>query len=791
MPDQAVLPPQSSIQPVEPLPAAESSTQEVTQVNLTVKLALGTHLHVTLENQTPDGHRLGSQSLYYGSHETQAAITLEILASPAPAAFLAAPIEAPVTGPVETPVERRPARIAAPPLLTNLQIILRNAGWGFILALVVYLTTRLIALADYPMYFFTDEAVQTLLASDFVRDGFRNYAKEFLPTFFYNVYQYNLSVSVYLQIIPHLLFGNSVVVTRGVSVLFSMLPAVSGGLAFKQFFNSRYPWLAVLMLSIMPAWFLHSRTAFETSLAVSFYAMFLYFYLRYRQDHPRALYPAVIFAALAFYTYSPAQLVLVVTAALLFLSDLRYHLRLPRNVFHKTAGLTALLVIPYLRFYLEHPNENLNHLQQIGSYWLAQIPLIEKLGHYFGEYLAGLNPLYWFFPNSTDIPRHIMGNYGHLLVFSLPFIAWGLIIAIKNFRSSAYRTLLIAVIAAPSGAALVGLGITRTLFMVIPAALLGALGLASVMEWLLRTWQGKRRGVVAGTFLLLAGFNLFLLSDALTYGRNWSVNYGLSGMQYGAEQVFSEIINYHQQSPETKFILSPSWANGTDILERFFLPHPIPLQLASIDTYLTQETPFDSSTLFILPPEEYQRVLDSAKFTDIKVEETLPWPNGQPGFYFLRMHYVDNIKNILNNEAAARQVMLQESVTVDNEGLQVHYSRLDMGAISNLFDNDLNTLIRTESANPLKLQIDFPAPHRLNGLILRIGSTAATLDVAVQAAGENIARTYHQELKEDVQPRPLTVDFGEALYVTSLFIKLKNTNDSEPGHVHLWEIIWK
>jgi hypothetical protein len=53
----------------------------VTQVNLTVKLAPGTHLHVTQETQTPDGHKLGSQSLDYGSHETQAAITLEILAS--------------------------------------------------------------------------------------------------------------------------------------------------------------------------------------------------------------------------------------------------------------------------------------------------------------------------------------------------------------------------------------------------------------------------------------------------------------------------------------------------------------------------------------------------------------------------------------------------------------------------------------------------------------------------------------------------------------------------------------
>jgi hypothetical protein len=262
-------------------------------------------------------------------------------------------------------------------------------------------------------------------------------------------------------------------------------------------------------------------------------------------------------------------------------------------------------------------------------------------------------------------------------------------------------------------------------------------------------------------------------------------------MQYGADQVFSEMIHYHQQAPDTKFVLSPTWANGTDILERFFLPPSFPAELASIDTYLTQETAFDSSTLFILPPEEYQRALDSAKFTNIKVEEILPWPDGQPGFYFLRMRYVDNIKEILSAEAAARLVLVQDTVRVGSEDLLVHYSRLDMGPISNLFDNDLNTLIRTEAANPLKLQIDFPAPHKLTGLILRIGSTASTLDVAVQVAGESSARTYHQELKEDVQLRPMTVDFGEALNVTNLFIKLKNTNDLEPGHVHLWEIIWK
>lgn len=37
---------------------------------------------------------------------------------------------------------------------------------AFIAALLVYLLVRLVKLADYPIYFFTDEAMQTMLAAD-------------------------------------------------------------------------------------------------------------------------------------------------------------------------------------------------------------------------------------------------------------------------------------------------------------------------------------------------------------------------------------------------------------------------------------------------------------------------------------------------------------------------------------------------------------------------------------------------------------------------------------------------
>ena len=43
----------------------------------------------------------------------------------------------------------------------------------FALALAVYLATRLAGLSSYPIYFFTDEAVQTVLADEFIDRGAR------------------------------------------------------------------------------------------------------------------------------------------------------------------------------------------------------------------------------------------------------------------------------------------------------------------------------------------------------------------------------------------------------------------------------------------------------------------------------------------------------------------------------------------------------------------------------------------------------------------------------------------
>jgi hypothetical protein len=176
----------------------------------------------------------------------------------------------------------------------------------FLLSGLLFLATRLIGLEKWPIYFFTDEAINPLLAADFIRHGFTDGAGQWFPTYFANGQYLSLSVSVYAQVVPYLLFGFSVFVTRAVSVLVALSGTLAIGLILKDSFKLRFWWLGTLILSIIPAWFLHSRTAFEHVMWVGFYAWFLYFYLRYRQGQPRHILTAFVFGALSFYSYSGA-----------------------------------------------------------------------------------------------------------------------------------------------------------------------------------------------------------------------------------------------------------------------------------------------------------------------------------------------------------------------------------------------------------------------------------------------------------------------------------------------------
>jgi len=671
----------------------------------------------------------------------------------------------------------------------------------FAIALGLYLSTRLIGLSNFPIYFFTDEVVQTVMAEDFIHDGLRNYDGELLPTYFNKDSTYNLSsVSVYVQVIPYLLFGKSVFVTRAVSVLITTLGALAVGLILRDIFKLRYWWCGVLLLSIAPAWFLHSRTAFETVEMASFYAGFLYFYLRYRYISPRALYPALVMGALVFYTYSPGQLIIVVTGIFLLFSDLRYHWQ-NRKLALRGLLLLAVLVVPYLRYTLAHPDALMQHLSTRAPYWSQNISLFEKLRHYFSDYLYGLNPLYWFVPNQHDLDRHLMKGYGHLLLATLPFFGLGLAIVLVKLRSSAHRTILFAMLAAPSGSALVGIGITRILVFVIPAILMMALGLELLLSWLERgvKWIFIRLGstelerwIFVGTSLVLAVVlgiaDLAMLRDALVNGPTWYQDYTLAGMQYGASQVFEAVNNYTSQHPEAELLVSPSWTNGADAIAEFFLPPNAPVRMGSVEGHLFQHLALNDQMVFVMIPTEMDKVVSSGKFKDMRVDEVLPYPNGAPGFYFVHLQYVDNIDEILAAEQEARSALQEATLTIQGNPVLVGYSMLDMGSIELVFDGDPQTVARTLEANPFVIELTFPGARQLNGYKMILGSADERVTTLLYPDADGQPVQSIANFDGSVSNPELDVNFGLTVSAQKVRFEIYQPYSGVPANVHVWEI---
>ncbi len=668
----------------------------------------------------------------------------------------------------------------------------------FALALLVYAFTRFWRIGDYPIYFFSDEAIQSLTASDLLHNGFRSPEGQLLPGYFKNYQVYNLSLSVYLQLLPVYLFGLSVAMTRGVSALVSVFGVTAVSLTLKSIFQTRYWWTAVLLMAAMPAWFLHSRTAFETVLMVSFYALFLYFYLLYRYRHPHYLYAAMLFAAASFYAYSNGQAIIALLVLFLAASDAGYHWGRVRNMLIRRRWQTAVAVIaftfllltPYLRFRLTYPTDLAYHLRSLDSFWFKQdMTLAQKIGMFIDHYVYGLSPGYWFWPNTHDLERHRMAGYfGHLRPETIPLLLIGLIICLKRWRSSAHRAVLLALLVVPVGAANVDIAITRVLALVAPAAILMTLGL----DWLLTRFKEKWQPLLAlAVFLILSWVSVGLMAAALNRGPLWFPNYGLFGMQYGAPQLFDIIPEYLAEDPQTIVLLTPTWANGTDLFPRFFLsPEELfRVQTLNVDGFILNKQGLTDDMLFIMTPEEYVRAQQSGKFKEIAVERVFNYPDGSPGFYFARLAYVDTIDAIFAAEKAERQLPVDDTAVINGQIVAVRHSRLDSGSLDSMFDNDTFTLGRVMEANPAFVELTLSQPWVLRGLAADFGTMDFALTVSLYADDAAEPVVYTQEFRGlGADPHvEMLFDQGPE-QVTRLRIDVQDLNGGEAVKIHIREL---
>ncbi|MBI5563963.1 MAG: hypothetical protein HY870_03635 [Chloroflexi bacterium] len=658
----------------------------------------------------------------------------------------------------------------------------------FSLTALLFFLTRLIALERWPIYFFTDEAVNAVRAAELLSNGLRDAHDVFLPTYFQNGLVTSLSTSVYAQVIPTALFGLSMFVTRTVVVLITLSGTLAVGLILRDAFKVRFWWIGSLLLSITPAWFLHSRTAFEHPLWVSFFAWFIYFYLRYRLDRPRHLLTALLCGALSFYAYNGGQLGVVLTGLLLLIVDARYHvhtLRTRPRLLIAALVVFIIVVAPYARFYADNSAEINQHLRLLDSYWTQSLSFSEKLGRLLQEYWNGLRPDDWFASDNTrDLIRHQMKGYAQLPLYLLPFFSVGLAIVLKKARLAPQRTLLIALLIAPAGGVLVSAYVLRILVFVVPAALLSALGLIALLEII-----GRRvayRSLALGAGALLASINLIMLIDATTNGPTWYDNYGLTGLQYGGPQVFAEAQRLVNADPQRKVWIASTWLNGPEVLKAFFAPTEPHIQLFDLNAVVHERYDIDALTL-VLNRDDYQRVIDSGKFTVQSVESTLPYPDGTPGFTFARLSYSPQADGLFAAESEARSKLLSETIEWQGQPLMIAHSRLDIGSIDLLYDGDPATLIRTQEVNPAIIELIFTTPVAVSGVA--VATTSPTVTLAIDVTTSDQQSLHFEQSDTGLSPdSTVKIDFGAPLNVTRLRLTLHDPQAAPYANLHLREV---
>ena len=656
--------------------------------------------------------------------------------------------------------------------------------------LVVYLLTRLLALNRFPIYFMADEASQTLYAQQLVEQGFRDRLGILFPVYVEAAgARWTPLISMYLHAVTFILFGKSVFITRLTSALVSLLAVIAVALILKNIFKSRYWWVGSLLLGLAPAWLLHSRTGFETVMTTAFYGCFLYFYLLYRTKDARYLIHTLVCGAITFYTYSNAQVIMTGAGLLLLISDLPYHLKHWRTLL-KMLPLGIVLALPLLIFRIHQPEALNTHLHVVNSYWYTNISLTEKIVTYVQKLVYGLSPQYWFLPNGQDLARHRFDSMGHIRLEVLPLVVAGLLICLKNFRKSPYRAVLIAALVTPAGAALLDIGIPRVLAFVVPASILAGPGL----NWALETLQKRIPYAVlaVSTFLVLSAASFGLLRIALTQGPLWFNDYGLYGMQYGAQQLFEGAIpKYLAGHPDSLLLISPNWANATDrFIDFFSTPQQRQhMSMGSIESYLFKRLPLQQNEVFVMTAPEYDKAVANPKFSSVTVDEVLNYPNGSPGFYFVRLGYSDQADQIFAAEKEARQQLITNTVVLEGQQVELRYSQIDMGEPRLMFDGDQLSLMRGLEANPFILEMLFPTPRKLSGVEADFGIADLTLTAMLYQDPNGEPVIYAADLhNSDIDPlMQISFDQGPQ-QISKIRFEIFNRSSGETANIHIKEL---
>lgn len=649
------------------------------------------------------------------------------------------------------------------------------------LTLIISLISRVYKIDKFPIYFFCDEAFHQIYAQALLDNGFRDSRGVLLPLYIEKASnRWVPQITLYLYMLPVLIWGKSVVLTRLVTAIFAVLGAWGAALVLKRGFGLRYWWTAIPVLCVMPVWLLHSRTAFETVLVVAFIPWFLYSYIRYLSGEKTWILVATFLGAIIAYSHFSGMIVICSLALLLFLSDLRLHLNNWRYL-ALALVVSGVLLIPFFRFRLSNPGAMVQQLQVIESPWVREdLSLGEKFRTTGERYLSAYSPSYWFTAHTRDGERHFWKDREYIPSWLLPFMVLGGIIAALGFKHSKYRLVWALMLASGAPVLVVQLLVMRVFYLIIPITLLVVIGL----NWLLCLGDENRSSAsladnlrlnkllgdispkeeayasrdsdkpkgplnklrklansaisyvfISSVLTIFTGaFSWRLMNEALVEAPKWYGDYYLFGVQWGGQELYDAIKEEQRSDERARFLVTPEWANAAGNFHKFYLTPEEQKRVTSaqLREVVFKGTPLDPDGIYVVTEPEYKVAQQSPKVVIDRVVRTILNPKGDPQFRFIKLHYVPELAEILRREKDERQKPVESVVEVEGEKWLVRHSVGDLGSAFNMFDGNRSSVLRGLEANPFKIEIEFPSARSFSSVSVGLFPMRAKVDVIAE-----------------------------------------------------------
>lgn len=668
-----------------------------------------------------------------------------------------------------------------------------------ILSIGAFSITRFLYLEEFPIYFFCDEAFIGVETRSLIYNWFFSPNGKFLPMYWDKAQgRWVPQLSIYLSLIPTLLFPRSIWALRMVTGIVSLIGILIGCWGLQKVSKARdLFWLPLAFATIMPVLILHNRLAFETSNAISGLFAAIGFYFAYRLESPKYLTGFIASVYFTFYSHWSGSIVISAACCLLLLIDAPYHFSVFRKL-PKFMLLHVVLVIigaiPLFRFLYNQPQGIFQQLAILRSGIATKQPLHVVLGSAFERYLRAFDPSYWFLYNyMPEEIRHLWKDRPFLPTFSaVPFLI-GLTVTIATFWTVQSRVLLIFFLCGALPVTTVETHVQRMFYIVAPAIFIMTIGLIICYRWCA---NGAPKLAAQTCCIVILLFQTTALTREFLGAGQWYSMYTMGGLQWGAKALFEEAIpKILSENSQATITPSGEWANGADIFPMFFLNqeqllriHGVPFEL--LHPEFDERIPTDR--IFILSPPERERINGSGKFKPLKPLLKIPYPDGTLGFTFSHLEYVDNIEEIMAPERQARLIPEQASIPVWGTNAAITFSRLDNGSIAEAFDANYFTLARGMVANPFVLDMSFQEPRHGAGVKIDLYPMDVRVKVLARDSTGNVIAETSGEARMPGLNRDTSVELRFAnspVEFSRMEVEIQSLNDRpNRAHVHVREL---